>query len=1089
MTDLPSGAVTFLFSDIEGSTRLVKELRDQYAHVLAEHRRLVRAAIASQAGHEIDTQGDAFFVAFGSAKRAVLCALEVQRALSVHAWPGGATVRVRMGIHTGQAIPVGGAYTGLAVHRAARICAAARGGQVLLSQATQTLIEDEEEELGFALVELGERRLKDLDRPVRLFELAAAGLAAAGLGTRDRAVRAVPEPRSQKAGSAPTLSPLVGRAAELGIVSAAYARMLAGQSQLMLITGEAGIGKTRLVEELTGQIRSAAAGTRVCVGESAPMAGAALAYGPFVAALGNEAGWLLADDQAGDMIAARHRLFVRVLDLLISLAGRSPLVVVLEDLHWADESSRELLAFLAVRLRDEPVMMVGTVREGELADPVRRWLVELEHRPRVTRLRLGIMADTEIAGLVAGAMPTGAGPDQVAAVVAAAGGNPLYARELATADPAGPPASIADAVLARAAGLATAARAVVDQVSVADGGMSHQLLAATVELSEKRLLAAARAGVDSGLLVPNGEGYSFTHALIRQVIYAQILPGERRRLHRRLAEVLAGLPGSDPGSLARHWHLAGAEDRAAAAAVLAARRAVSVRAYPEAEKNYALAIELADWLPEARPDLLEEAARAASWAGDPEQAAAWAAEGVARSDAAPVDRARRLERLGRYRWEMGDPRAAVDYTEQARVILENEQPSQLQARVLAALATRRMLLGETDTALPLAQRAVAAARHTGADAVHAHGLATLGIIKAQHGDLEAGLADLQSSFTLACRVGSAEDTIRAAANRVYLLYRAGRFAEAADAAHAGRSAAAAMGAPPTIMSGIGNNAAAALVASGRWAEADRLLAELVTEAPTNFTRYLHLLQLELAVGRGQTQRAADLAATLRKSPEDPRLTGTLHACLAEQALDADDLAVAAAEVVDGLAVLSGAELAEDEIRLIAAGARLAADLALLPEAARPRDIPDGWEQLAATFARKARLIVAEHGAAQPDLAAFGAVVAAEEARRRGRDTRATWRVPAEAWRTAGWPYREAYARLREAAAAIRAGRRQEAVRSLAACQHLARELGAAPLLALAAGLARRAGLAPATTDSGRSAQPSATSDLTDGEADPAETTR
>lgn len=136
MTGLPSGAVTFLFSDIEGSTRLVKALRERYAKVLAEHRSLVRAALADQAGYEVDTQGDAVFIAFAGAKQAVLCALEVQRALARHEWPAGAQVRVRIGIHTGQAVPDGGAYTGLAVHRAARICAAARGGQVLVSQAT-----------------------------------------------------------------------------------------------------------------------------------------------------------------------------------------------------------------------------------------------------------------------------------------------------------------------------------------------------------------------------------------------------------------------------------------------------------------------------------------------------------------------------------------------------------------------------------------------------------------------------------------------------------------------------------------------------------------------------------------------------------------------------------------------------------------------------------------------------------------------------------------------------------------------------------------------------------------------------------------
>src|SRR5579859_4856941 len=182
MTDLPSGAVTFLFTDIEGSTRLVKALRERYPQVLAEHGRLVRAAVAGQGGYEVDTQGDAFFAAFAGAKQAVLCALEIQRALAAHEWPDGAPVRVRIGIHTGDAVRTGGAYTGLAVHRAARICAAARGGQVLVSQATQTIIEDEEEgEIGFTLVDLGERTLKDLDRPVRLFGLAAAGLQAPSL--------------------------------------------------------------------------------------------------------------------------------------------------------------------------------------------------------------------------------------------------------------------------------------------------------------------------------------------------------------------------------------------------------------------------------------------------------------------------------------------------------------------------------------------------------------------------------------------------------------------------------------------------------------------------------------------------------------------------------------------------------------------------------------------------------------------------------------------------------------------------------------------------------------------------------------------
>ncbi len=178
MTDLPSGAVTFLFTDIEGSTRLVKQLRERYGDMLREHQRLLREAFEAHTGYEVDTQGDSFFVAFSSARDALLAAVDGQRALLAHSWPDGVRIQVRMGLHTGQAIASGGRYTGLAVHRAARIGAAGHGGQILVSQATQTLLEDEEEELHVSLRDLGEQRLKDLDRPVRLYQADAEGLPA-----------------------------------------------------------------------------------------------------------------------------------------------------------------------------------------------------------------------------------------------------------------------------------------------------------------------------------------------------------------------------------------------------------------------------------------------------------------------------------------------------------------------------------------------------------------------------------------------------------------------------------------------------------------------------------------------------------------------------------------------------------------------------------------------------------------------------------------------------------------------------------------------------------------------------------------------
>lgn len=177
MTQLAAGAITFLFTDVEGSTRLVREFRERYADVLDEYQRTMRAVFAAHGGEEVDTQGDAFFFAFGRARDAVVAAFEAQRALASAEWPHGAELRARIGIHTGQAARAGDRYLGLAVHRAARICAAGHGGQVLVSETTRSLLEAEEEELvGVSLRDLGEQRLKDIERPVRLYQLTAPGL-------------------------------------------------------------------------------------------------------------------------------------------------------------------------------------------------------------------------------------------------------------------------------------------------------------------------------------------------------------------------------------------------------------------------------------------------------------------------------------------------------------------------------------------------------------------------------------------------------------------------------------------------------------------------------------------------------------------------------------------------------------------------------------------------------------------------------------------------------------------------------------------------------------------------------------------------
>ena len=176
MSDATRATATFLFTDVEGSTHLLTTYRDSYASILADHHAILREAFSAHGGREVDNQGDSFFVAFTGAKDAVLAAADGQRALASHVWPGGASVRVRMGIHTGEADLTVDRYVGLSVHRAARISALGHGGQVLVSPTTAGLLDDEATLRGASLRSLGEYRLKDIERPIRIFQLDVDGL-------------------------------------------------------------------------------------------------------------------------------------------------------------------------------------------------------------------------------------------------------------------------------------------------------------------------------------------------------------------------------------------------------------------------------------------------------------------------------------------------------------------------------------------------------------------------------------------------------------------------------------------------------------------------------------------------------------------------------------------------------------------------------------------------------------------------------------------------------------------------------------------------------------------------------------------------
>ena len=243
MGEQPQGTVSLLFSDIEGSTMLLRELgRELYAEGLETHRRLLREAFERHGGYEVDSEGDAFFVAFHDVREAVAAAAEAQRAVANHEWPGGQAFRLRMGIHTGEPLVVPPKYVGLDVHKAARIMAAGHGGQVLLSEATQRLVRSDLPE-GVALSDLGDHRLKDLLQPEPIAQLVIDGLESEF-------------PALKTLGNRPTNLPvqpnsLIGRECELAELVALFRE---DGVQLLTLTGPGGTGKTRLGLQVAAEL-------------------------------------------------------------------------------------------------------------------------------------------------------------------------------------------------------------------------------------------------------------------------------------------------------------------------------------------------------------------------------------------------------------------------------------------------------------------------------------------------------------------------------------------------------------------------------------------------------------------------------------------------------------------------------------------------------------------------------------------------------------------------------------------------------------------------------------------------------------------
>jgi len=483
----------------------------------------------------------------------------------------------------------------------------------------------------------------------------------------------------------------IGRAAELGRLKGTLDRAEHGRPQLVLLAGEAGVGKTRLLAEFAD--RAQQRGARVLVGGCVELGDIGLAYLPVVDALrglGDEPAEaeLLAEvaatapglgrllpgiRQAGLAVAQANdgldqlQVFDAVRALLLRRSEQSPVVVVLEDLHWADRSTRDLVAFLARTLRTGRVMLVVSYRSDELhrRHPMRPLLAELVRLLGVERLELAPFSQAELAEHLEAITRVRLPADRVARIHARSEGNPFYAEQLLAArvdagdaEVALPP-TLTDVLLARVQALPEPAQQVLRVAAVAGRRVPYRLLAEVAGRPEADLEQGLHEAIGAGVLVADRTSgtYVFRHALLQEAVYGDLLPGEQVRLHAAYARVLASEPEGVAAELAYHCLASNDLVGALAASVQAAEAAAAVLAPAEALRHLTSALKLWERVPDPaavagtdRVDLLLRAAAAASAAGDRHRAAGLAEEAAATADATadPARAAVVYERLGQY---------------------------------------------------------------------------------------------------------------------------------------------------------------------------------------------------------------------------------------------------------------------------------------------------------------------------------------------------------------------------------------------------------------------------------------------------------
>jgi DNA-binding CsgD family transcriptional regulator/tetratricopeptide (TPR) repeat protein len=683
----------------------------------------------------------------------------------------------------------------------------------------------------------------------------------------------------------------IGRDVELAELADLVRGLPSTGCRMQLIGGDAGTGKTTLVEATARAAAAASEGAAGTVrGQCIPSGGDGLPYAPILGVLrcllerygrqkvlgwaggGRAALGLLLPDLAGEhpVVDTQPVLFEAVAVLLRSAAAQGPLVVIVEDLHWSDESTRTMLRFLVSALDQAPVLFLVTFRTDELRrkHPLRSLLADLGRLAAVGRTDLAPLDRAATTALITRVLARPMSGRAAEQVFVRSGGIPFYVEEiLAGADGAAIPATVRDVLGARLATLSDGALETVRLLAVIGRRADHELLANLSPRGSSRLERDLREAVEAGVLVADGLGYAFRHALLREAVEADLLPGERARLHRAVAEVLEPGP-TDPApdqerayALALHWLGARDVDRAFVWSLRAAR---TPSAAPfEALQMYEHVLELwnvassSESVAGSYSALLEEAASTAYTAGEFDRALELADRALADADPEDVPvRIRRLILRSRVRSWLLRPGAADDL-EEASSLLPAVLDPQIRRAVLLELAGFSLITGGPDT-IHLAREALAAADD---ERLRKRARSTLGSALVAVGREAEGLAELEAAFAAP---GDVLGTLRDHVNYGEALVLVGQWQRAIDVTKAGLAVARSAGMERSLGALLLGHAAEALLAAGQWdAAADTLTDALALGSFGRSDGVLRLVSAWLSLWRGHPESAERILADHR----------------------------------------------------------------------------------------------------------------------------------------------------------------------------------------------------------------------------------